>query len=386
MSKSKAPAADPTANSIQPIALDKLHLDADNPRLPESLKRSEPEMLLHIAETTAIEDLVNAIAENGYFEGEPLVVVEIVSKPGHFTVVEGNRRLTALRLLQNPRTLKEPSKRLLAIVAEAQHKPDLIPCVVCASRTDVLPYLGFRHITGVKEWEPLAKARYMKQLLDALTDKKTPADERYATIARAIGSRRDHIQRNLDALAVYVCARDAQFFGIANLGEDTLKFGTLYTAIGDDRIGAYVGSSRVATPKKSDGDKPRYEAADPIIEPDVLNRAHIEELLRWMFEENKDGETRLGDSRNLKKLGVVLTHGEAVRAMRAGSALDYAYRLTSGVTEDFMSALYLAEEQLREAASLVATVTSAPGAGPLVEQIGSQVDLLRMQLQRKKLV
>src|SRR5690349_18002174 len=100
-----------TDAEIRPIALSHLHLDPENPRLPSNVSRGEKEILNYIASTTAIEDLVNAIATNNFFPGEPLVVVPHAQKPEHFVVVEGNRRLTALRLLQNPDAIDEPSAR-----------------------------------------------------------------------------------------------------------------------------------------------------------------------------------------------------------------------------------------------------------------------------------
>lgn len=96
---------------------------------------------------------------------------------------------------------------------------DELPVVVRATRQEVLPYLGFRHITGVKQWEPLAKARYLKQLFDMTNTTAVPGD-RYAEVANAIGSRRDHVKRNLDALAVYEVIEQQDFFEIDELGEE----------------------------------------------------------------------------------------------------------------------------------------------------------------------
>lgn len=53
--------------SLDYIDLNKLELDTKNPRLPEGVERTPEAMLNHIALTTSIEDLMNAIAENGFF-------------------------------------------------------------------------------------------------------------------------------------------------------------------------------------------------------------------------------------------------------------------------------------------------------------------------------
>ena len=61
--------------SISFLRVDDLKLDPENPRLPESLPRNPKSIIDHIATSTSIEDLMNAIAENDFFPGEPLVVV-----------------------------------------------------------------------------------------------------------------------------------------------------------------------------------------------------------------------------------------------------------------------------------------------------------------------
>ena len=184
--------------SLDYIDLNKLELDTKNPRLPEGVERTPEAMLNHIALTTSIEDLMNAIAENGFFPGEPLIAVKEGDK---YTVVEGNRRLTAVKLIHNPYECDRPSSRMIEIAESAKDKLgtlEKLPVIVRDTRAEILPYLGFRHITGVKQWEPLSKARYIEQLF-GLTSPNSPTNDRYHQVARAIGSRKDHIKRNLDA-------------------------------------------------------------------------------------------------------------------------------------------------------------------------------------------
>ena len=71
-----------------------LEFDPANPRFyrlndSHSIEAVVEEML----DDESVQDLMLSIGQKGYFEGEPLLVVR---KPGgHFTVVEGNRRLAA---------------------------------------------------------------------------------------------------------------------------------------------------------------------------------------------------------------------------------------------------------------------------------------------------
>jgi hypothetical protein len=364
------------SSPIKEIELNKLHLDLDNPRLPKSIVRTPKGVLSWIAKSTAIEDLMNAIGTNGFFPGEPVVVYPHPAKVGEYTVIEGNRRLTACKLLHDPTQCDKPSSQMITISAEALHKPNKIPVVVCETRKEVLPYLGFRHITGIKEWDPLAKARYLKQLFD-LTDKKHQVSDRYWSVAKTIGSRRDHVKRNLDALAVYQVIEDQDFFGIEKLNEESIKFAVLSTALADDRIGQFVGIARTVS-KDVNGEVIR-ESTNAILQPKVLSLNAIGELSRWLYEK-KDGKTIVGESRKLRDLAAVVDSPKALQALRNKSSLAYAYRLTSGASKDFLQHLYSAQDSLEDAASLVANVdydhealTVARELNNLVKQIGKSI-------------
>lgn len=64
------------------VPLDDLELDTENPRLPEGVSRDQLGMINYIATSTSIEDLMSAIAENGFFPGEPLIVIPDSGAPG----------------------------------------------------------------------------------------------------------------------------------------------------------------------------------------------------------------------------------------------------------------------------------------------------------------
>jgi hypothetical protein len=74
-----------------------LQLDAENPRLPEELHDRDPDSLIqHIANEYNTVEVARSMAEHGFFDSEPLIAIK---KDRHLVVVEGNRRLTALKLL-----------------------------------------------------------------------------------------------------------------------------------------------------------------------------------------------------------------------------------------------------------------------------------------------
>ena len=110
-------------------------------------------------------ELIQSFSTNGYFEEEPLICIPEASN--EYIVVEGNRRLAALKLLLDPTSAQ---KNRIALPPEAATRLDelkKVPILIYDSRKDILPYLGFRHITGVKSWGSSEKALYIKQLTDS---------------------------------------------------------------------------------------------------------------------------------------------------------------------------------------------------------------------------
>ena len=289
--------------------------------------------------------------------------------------------MTALNLLHNPKTIGRPSRRLLTIVKEARFFPDRIPVVERSTRAEVLPYLGFRHITGVRQWEPLAKARYMYQLFEALKKPREAPEARYQTVAKAIGSRSNHIKRNLDALAIYQHIEKKQFYKIEGLNETTLQFGTLYTALSEQTISAFVGTSEA---KIGRAGVITHSDTHAILNPDCISPKHTKELCSWMFEENSDGETVLGESRNLRRLARVIEEPQALAALRKGATLQFADRLTTGTSEDFMQSLYAAEAHIREALSLAGTASVKINARELVSGLIDNLEVIQLALDRKR--
>jgi hypothetical protein len=178
------------------IPIEMLRLDPENPRFVTAAETSELASFLEWFNKDAdLLSVANSIATNGYFAGEPLLVAPDKRDAANYVVVEGNRRFAAVLLLHNPaylsrtRTLKEMSER--ADLEELK----LLPCAVYRERSEILNYLGNRHIVGVRAWEPLAKASYLRQLRSDAAARGDETDDR--ALARIIGSKSDYVRRLL---------------------------------------------------------------------------------------------------------------------------------------------------------------------------------------------
>src|SRR5713226_9408049 len=74
---------------LRNLAIARLHLDPANPRLPEEAQGgSEDELMQHLFEHFDLEEIAAPMAQNGYFDEEPLVAVpnglpkRLLPKPG----------------------------------------------------------------------------------------------------------------------------------------------------------------------------------------------------------------------------------------------------------------------------------------------------------------
>ncbi len=74
-----------------------LRLDPENPRLPEEvIGESQSAILRYLFDNAVLDELATSYTNNGFFEHEPLMVAR---DDHHYVVLEGNRRLAALKIL-----------------------------------------------------------------------------------------------------------------------------------------------------------------------------------------------------------------------------------------------------------------------------------------------
>src|SRR5690606_2419857 len=150
------------------------HFDRNNPRFPPKVAQGPLEVLMQrFVRDERLMEIIESIGNHGFFPGEPLLVVP--DGDDDYRVVEGNRRLAALKLLV--RELEPPIGRtsIEEAVEAANFRPEKVPCLVFDDENEILRYLGFRHITGIKAWSALQKARYAERMYQNY--KMLPEDE-----------------------------------------------------------------------------------------------------------------------------------------------------------------------------------------------------------------
>lgn len=357
MNRKKSPAKrSSVSGKTEELNVEDLELDPENPRLPDSLKRTQAAMLEYIARSTDIEELMEVIGENGFFHGEALIVYPSPAKKGIYRVIEGNRRLSAVLLLRDPNQIRT-GKRAKEISARARHRPERLPVVVYKTRDEVLTYLGYRHITGVKEWEPLAKARYIDQLYKK-QGKRLSVDVRAKTVAREIGTKPTFIKRALKALVAYTRAESNEFYDIPGLEERSFDFSVLSTALGYESISNFIKLSEQDLGSRV-----------------TLSENRLKELMEWLFKK-EGGRTVLGESRNLQKLARILESPAATKTLRSSKNIDLAYQETKGAEEDLERLVFTAKGALQQANALAPQVDASESVIKAAEDVMKQAKAL----------
>jgi len=355
-----------TPDKIKP-QIGVLDFDPENPRFLDAIGTTEREekAIKRMLEEENLEELVGSIGNQGFFPGEPLLIAPNLTSPGRFIVVEGNRRLAALRVLSGliPRTLLTPS--LADLVDQAQHKPNEVDCFKFQQRRDVLKYLGFRHISGPRRWEPLSKARYLADLIRNFYQ-DLGHEERLRAVAKDIGSRRDYVAQLLTTLNLYDRAKNEKFYGLQRVQEEDISFSLLSTALSYNNILKHLNLS-----------------SREIVDVTGVNDSHLKELLGWMFAQDQKGDTVLGESRRLKTMAAVLGSEQATLELREKGDLEQAYLFSDGPSEAFNTMLATADSAVSNCLRMLSSdVEVNEGHAQLAERILNNAENLELLIQK----
>lgn len=146
-----------------------LHLDAKNPRLGrETSARAPREIIQYLFEHDKALEVAQSIASRGYFPNEPLLAIK---ENDQFVIVEGNRRLAALKALREPGLLEGSLQRQLERLSRQIEDPaDIasVPVTLAPSRRATDRQIAGRHVgTPVLAWQAENRASF---ILDKLAE------------------------------------------------------------------------------------------------------------------------------------------------------------------------------------------------------------------------
>lgn len=320
------------ATRVHYVDLKELRFDARNPRLrgEEGQDLTQQHIFEALWEDFAVDEVAASIATNGYFPYEPLFVA---TEDGEEVVVEGNRRLAALKALTNEmRAAGVPASKL----SKAERDKLRSVPVIWAARAELWQYVGFKHVNGPQSWRSASKASYIAWVHN---DLRVPLDE----IALRIGDQHSTVQRFYRALMVIEQAEDADVWQRSDRWKEHFSFSHLYTGLDYGGISKFVGIRSTAD-----------EAKRPV---PLGKLAELGELCRWLFGSKSRNQQPLVQSQNpdLRILDEIVQSKNGIAAVRQGLPLRISQDVSKGDSQLLREAMVSAKEYLQLARGRVLT-------------------------------
>lgn len=351
--------------SLHYASVDELFLDPLNPRVGRhNLGPNIPqEDILEMVADWALDELAHSYLENGGFwlQEALLVVQEALYGSEQLVVVEGNRRLAALKFLKDAEEGRAASIRWEQLAHESEIPNGLftrVPYFLLDSRDDVQAYLGFRHVTGIKQWDADEKAYFIAKLID---DQQMTYEE----VMRMIGSTTPAVRRHYLAYRTLLQIETNVEDYNRDRAEDS--FSLLYMTL--DTQGA------------RDFLKLAIDEPPPIHRP--VPDSHLEQLKEfagWLFGSSRTTPV-VSDTRQVSKLGAILRSKDSIDYLRRTQKpdLEHAYQLAGGQEDDLVRILQQASDSVKDSLAFAYDFRESMVVQRAVKQLGTDALALLRQ-------
>jgi hypothetical protein len=342
--------------------LDELLLDPLNPRLGRNNTgvTVTQEAVLELMRDWTLDELALSYLESGgFWTQEALIVVEEEAYgDNHLIVVEGNRRLAALKHLRQAVEGHPASKKWAQIAESGVIPKDLfsrIPYLLADSRRDVQAFLGFRHVTGIKEWRPAEKAEFISGLIDQGMS--------YDEVRRKIGSKTPTVRQNYIAFQLLIQIENT----IPEVPEENFedRFSVMYLSLRTRGVQAYLNLDIQVDPQAAQNPVPRER------ETNLANYA------RWIFG-NKDMPPLFTDSRRIDDFGTILLSDEAVAYLERTDrpSFEVAFRTAGGDESELVRLIEQAADNVELSLSRAHLYIESEGLRKAVRRFGADAQQL----------
>ena len=125
---------------IQLVSVDRIFLDQENPCFAKL--KAQSEVIKYLCENEYVYAIAKDIAKNGLNPLEIFALVPDKMSENVYTVAEGNRRLCAMKLLNDPELAPNSTlKKDFAELSKEWHEVESLPSIVFQSREDVKIWL-----------------------------------------------------------------------------------------------------------------------------------------------------------------------------------------------------------------------------------------------------
>ncbi|NKC14579.1 MAG: hypothetical protein GKR94_21075 [Gammaproteobacteria bacterium] len=342
-----------------------LLFDPQNPHIVEfadAERMTQAELAKVLWENMSIDELMMSIAAGGYFTYEPLIVTR---SGGDATVIEGNRRLAALKFLLDPDLCKQVGvAKVPTLSPERRQELKKVP-VVWTTRKKAWQYIGFKHVNGPVKWDSYPKAQYIARIKNEFG---VPLDE----IADQIGDRHGTVQRLYRALMVIEQAESEGVFERERRYKGHFSFSHLYTGLDYEGISSFIELSAASS-----------ETKDPVPKK---NLKELGELCVWLYGDRTLDRLPIVQSQNphLRQLDEVVRSKSALMALREGMPLSIALEVSYGDETVFRRSLVQAKDALQKGRATLSTgFDGNPDLLDLAHQIADLSYDLSEEMERK---
>ncbi|WP_116109349.1 ParB N-terminal domain-containing protein [Lewinella sp. IMCC34191] len=316
---------------VKNIAVELISLDTKNPRISEfgvDENTGEDRILEILYEEMSVNEILLSIVSNGFWQYEPLILLD--DKDGRYTVIEGNRRIAAIKLIHDSRGIQLPKSIRDGITPSLIANTSTVPAIVVEDRRDAWKFIGFKHVNGPAKWGSYAKARYIAEVHNefgiSLND-----------VADQIGDTNRTAQKLYQGLMVLEQAKKEGIYNYTiDIQADRLYFSHLYTGLQREGIRNHIDIADA-----------EEESTEPIPKAKL---PQLKELLQWLYGSKSDDIQPVIKSQNpdLKYLDSVLRERESLSAIRSGESLEYSYELSRATGAVFEENLLNAKRNLQK--------------------------------------
>jgi hypothetical protein len=342
---------------IQYATVDELMLDPFNTRLGRGNTGSAVTQarIMDLMKDWALDELAISFLESGFWPQEAMLVVrEPLYGEESLVVVEGNRRLAALKFLQRAALGERVERKWREILAQKTPPVGLfqkIPYIEVDSRRDVDAFLGFRHVTGIKEWKPAEKAEYIAKLIERGMS--------YAEVMRKIGSRTPTVRQNYISYRLLLQMEEQEDISIEEV-ED--KFSVLFLSLRTEGVRKYLDIDIQAEPGEARVPVPKH---------------HLKQLANfalWLFG-SKDRLPVVRDSRQVDQFGQILESKKAIEYLERSARpnFDIAFQLAGGDEPEVIRLVEEAADNVEAALSRAHRYAKSKKLRTAAERLGQDV-------------
>lgn len=341
-----------------------IYLDPLNPRLGRAAHSQQlsQDQVFDRMKDWSLEELATSFLESGFWPHEAvLCVTEELDGVDRLVVIEGNRRIAALKRLERAFDGDDPSQKWLELIEDQDKPADLfqnVPFLRPNKRGDIDSFLGFRHVTGIKEWAPPEKAQFIAKMIDE-------KGLSYHQVMRKIGSKTPVVERNYIAFSILKQMEQTEGLEVEEVEK---RFSVLFLSLREKGVQLFLGVA------DKFGIKPK-DVNPPVPEDRV---EQLGEYSRWLFGDAEHSPV-VTDSRQVGQFSRVLASADGLEYLRSvrRPSLEKAFVIAGGDQEEVYDLISTAAYNVEQSLSSIHHYKDDEKLQGIVKRLVANVDELR---------